>query len=190
MRSKPRWILVVALLIPACSAVGTSSDTDRATLAAPPQRVVDDVAALLPGAIVFIDDAEREILRRGRPLTADEARIAQAVGVAHPEQVRVLVHDDFIEPRDRAWVALAQRLGVDYDGEFAGRTSGHGIELAPRMRSRSLMAHELTHVAQYERLGTPALLRQYFTELLVVGYERSPIEAEARASERIDVQRH
>jgi hypothetical protein len=51
------------------------------------------------------------------------------------------------------------------------------------------MAHELTHVAQYERLGTPALLRQYFTELLVVGYERSPIEAEARGNERIDTER-
>jgi len=108
------------------------------------------------------------------------------VGVAHPEQVRVLVHDDFIEPRDRAWVALAQRLGVDYDGEFAGRTSGYGIELQPRLRSRRLVAHELTHVAQYERLGTPALLRQYFTELLVVDYERAPLEAEARANERID----
>ena len=189
MRLNPRWIFAVVLLASACGTVGTLDDTDRAALAAPPQRIADDVAALLPGAIVFLDDAEREILRRGRPLTADEARIAQAVGVAHPEQVRVLVHDDFIEPRDRAWVALAQRLGVDYDGEFAGRTSGHGIELAPRRRSRSLMAHELTHVAQYERLGTPALLRQYFTELLVVGYERSPIEAEARGNERIDTER-
>jgi hypothetical protein len=188
MRFKPGWIVVIALLVTACGTVGTMSDSDRATLAAPPQRIVDDVTALLPGAIVFIDDAEREILRRGRPLTDDEARLAQLVGVAHPEQVRVLVHDDFIEPRDRAWVALAQRLGVDYDGEFAGRTSGHGIELAPRRRSRSLMAHELTHVAQYERLGTPALLRQYFTELLVVGYERSPIEAEARGNERIDTE--
>jgi len=181
--------ILVALMLAACSTVGTLGDTDRAALAAPPQRITDDVEALMPGAIVFLDDAEREILRRGRPLTADEARIAQQVGVAHPELVRVLVHDDFIEPRDRAWVALAQRLGVDYDGEFAGRTSGHGIELQPRMHARSLVAHELTHVAQYERLGTPALLRQYFVELLVVGYERSPIEAEARANERIELQR-
>jgi hypothetical protein len=184
MRSNPAWILLIALLPTGCGTVGTLGDDDRATLATPPQRVVDDVAALLPGAITFIDATEREILRRGRPLGVDEARIAQAVGVVHPEQVRVLVHEDFIEPRDRAWVALAQRIGVDYDGEFAGRTSGHGIELAPRMRSRALLAHELTHVAQYERLGTPALLRQYFTELLVVGYERSPIEAEARGNER------
>jgi hypothetical protein len=185
MRLKPRWIFAVVLLASACSTVGALTDDDRAALATPPQGIADDVAALLPGAIVVIDDAEREILRRGRPLTADEARLAQAVGVVHPERVRVLVHHDFIEPRDRAWVALAQRLGVDYDGEFAGRTSGHGIELQPRMRSRRLLAHELTHVAQYERLGTPALLRQYFTELRVVGYDRAPLEAEARANERI-----
>jgi hypothetical protein len=186
MRSKTTWILIAALLSPGCGTVAVLDDTDRAALANPPQRITDDVTALLPGAIVFLDDAEREILRRGRPLSAEELRIAQAVGVAHPEQVRVLVHPDFIEPRDRAWVALARRVGVDYDGEFAGRTSGHGIELQPRMHSRALLAHELTHVAQYERVGTPALLRQYFTELLVVGYERSPIEVEARANERAD----
>jgi hypothetical protein len=190
MRLKQGWFVVVVLLVSACSTLGALSDSERAGLADPPRRIADDVAALLPGALAFIDDSEREILRRGRPLTAEEARIAQAVGVAHPEQVRVLVSNDFIQPRDRAFVALARRLGIDLDAGLLGRTSGHGVQLRHgSARSRRLLAHELTHVAQYERMGTAALLRQYFVELLVVGYERSPIEAEARANEPLGPER-
>ena len=185
MRWKPVWIVVV-LLASACGTTGTLRDTDRAALADPPRSVVDNVEALLPGALAVIEDSEREILRRGRPLTAEETRIALAVGVAQPERVRVLVRDDFIEPRDREFVALARRLGLD-DGDLAGRTSGHGLQLRPRMaKSRRLLAHELTHVAQYERLGKETLLRQYFTEMLVVGYERAPLEEAARANEPLE----
>src|SRR5688572_8771926 len=191
MRLNPRWLLVVVLLAPACGTVGTLDDNERARLADPPRSVADNVAALLPGAIAYIDDSEREILRRGRPLTVEEARIAQAVGVAQPERVRLLVHDDFIQPRDRAFVALARRLGIDIDADLLGRTSGHGIQVRhASARSRRLLAHELTHVAQYERMGKADLLRQYFVELLVVGYGRSPIEAEARANEGLDAVGH
>jgi hypothetical protein len=111
------------------------------------------------------------------------------VGVAHPEKVRVLVTSQFIEPRDRAFIALVRKLGLASDAGEMGHASGYGIQLLPRIsRSRRLMSHELTHVAQYERMGKIALLRQYFTELLVVGYERSPIEAAARDNERLDLQ--
>ena len=166
---------VVMLLASACSTLPLS-DAD----------IADEVATLQPGAVVFIAETEREILRRGRLLTANETRIALAVGVAHPEQVRVLVHGDFIEPRDRAWLALAKKLGVEDDVEQAGRASGHGIEVQARFElSRSVFAHELTHVAQYERLGTAGLLRDYLTQLLAVGYERAPLELEAKANEHI-----
>ena len=186
MRLKPVWILAVALLAPACGTVGTLSDGDRAALAAPPPRIVEDVEALLPGALAFIDDSEGQILRRGRPLTEEQVRLARAVGVAHPERVRVLVDDEFVKPRDRDFIALARKLGIDTDAEESGRAHGHGIHLKPGFaRSRRLLAHELTHVAQYERMGKAALLRRYFVELLVVGYGRSPIEAEARANENL-----
>jgi hypothetical protein len=157
---------------------------ELAILADPPADIAADVAALQPGALVFTDDAEREILRRGRPLDARESGMALAVGVAHPEQVRVLVHDGFIEPTDEAFIALCRELGVDLDAPEAGRTSGHGIEVLPWFaRSRTVMAHELAHVAQYERLGTAGLLRDYLTQLLTVGYERAPLEVEARSKE-------
>jgi hypothetical protein len=187
MRGWTTLILGVVLLASACSTVGTSSDGDRAALADPPRRIIDNVDALMPGGLAFVDESEREVLRRGRPLTADETRLAQAVGVAHPERVRVWVTDEFTRPRDREFILLARRLGIDVDEEEKGRAAGYGIQLKPRFqRSRRLLAHELTHVAQYERMGNAGLVRQYFLELLVVGYERSPIEAAARANERIE----
>jgi hypothetical protein len=68
-----------------------------------------------------------------------------------------------------------------------GRAAGHGIELKPRFaHSRRLFAHELTHVAQYERLGKAALLRDYMTQMLMVGYDRAPLEVEARANEHFE----
>lgn len=167
--------MATSLLAAACNTL-PSTDGDTAA----------NVAALMPGAIAFIENNERAIVRRGRPLTANETRIARAVGVAHPEQVRVLVHDDFLEPRDKAFIALARKLGVDVDADESGRAAGHGIEVKrPFERSRRVFAHELTHVAQYERLGTAGLLHDYLTQLLLVGYERVPLEVEARANERI-----
>jgi hypothetical protein len=185
MRLRPGWVVVVvAILASACTTLAPLTDNERAALADPPREIADNVAALMPGAIAYIDDTERQVLRRGRPLTPGETRIALEMGVAHPEQVRVLVHSTFIEARDPAFVALARKLGVEDDPDEAGRAAGHGIQVKPQFaRSRSLFAHELTHVAQYERLGTAGVLRQYFVELLMVGYDRAPIEAEARASE-------
>ena len=182
-------VLSGVLLATACSTIAPLSDRELADLANPPPDIAASVAVLLPGAVTYIDDSEREIQRRGRRLTARELRIAQAVGVAHPEQVRVLVTEVFIEPRDRAWAALARKLGVADDPDEVGRAAGHGIEIKPRFAgSRTLFAHELTHVLQYERLGTEGVLRRYFVELLRVGYARAPIEAEARANERLGLQ--
>ena len=186
MRWKTGMIFVVVLLAAACGTMAPLSDSERASLADPPPAIARNVAALQPGAVAYMEDTERETMRRGRPLTADETRIARTVGVAHPEQVRVLVHDNFIEPRDPAFIALARRLGVADDADEAGRASGHGIQLKPKFaRSRRLLAHELTHVAQYERLGTSAVIRQYMTQLLMVGYYRAPLETEARANEGV-----
>ena len=184
--STPAALSLAVLLAAGCSTVGPLTDTERATLADPPPAIAAGVVALQPGAIAFIEDSERVIKRRGRPLTANETRIARAVGVAHPEQVRVLVHDDFLEPRDKAFIAMARKLGVDIDADEAGRAAGYGIEVKRQFeRSRRVFAHELTHVAQYERLGTAGLLHDYLTQLLLVGYEHVPLEVEARANERI-----
>ena len=94
MRWKPGMIFVVVLLATACGTIAPLSDSERASLADPPRKIAESVAALQPGAVAYIEDSEREIMRRGRPLTADQTLIARAVGVVHPEQVRVLATVD------------------------------------------------------------------------------------------------
>jgi hypothetical protein len=45
---------------------------------------------------------------------------------------------------------------------------------------RALVAHELAHTAQYERLGgIRPFLRQYLMECLTIGYPAAPLEQEA-----------
>ncbi len=51
-----------------------------------------------------------------------------------------------------------------------------------------LVAHELAHTAQYERLGgIRPFLRQYLLECLTIGYPAAPMEQEAiAAASRLD----
>lgn len=47
----------------------------------------------------------------------------------------------------------------------------------------ALIRHELCHVEQYERLGTVRFLWRYITLWMRYGYERHPMEIEARKHE-------
>ena len=51
------------------------------------------------------------------------------------------------------------------------------------LRDENLIAHELAHVEQYERLGTARFLWRYFVLLLRYGYDDHPMEIEARRHE-------
>ena len=62
-----------------------------------------------------------------------------------------------------------------------GLTARYGIVFKTRP-TRFLIAHELRHVAQYERLGLDGFAHRYITELLAVGYAQSPLEADANAA--------
>ena len=47
-------------------------------------------------------------------------------------------------------------------------------------RERTLIAHELVHTAQYERLGgILPFLRKYLFECVTIGYPEAPLEQEA-----------
>jgi hypothetical protein len=78
--------------------------------------------------------------------------------------------------------AAAKAIGLA-PAATCGLTLGYGIFIRDDCwRSRALIAHELTHTAQYERLGgIEQFLRQYLGECLTVGYLNSPLEQEAAA---------
>ena len=64
----------------------------------------------------------------------------------------------------------------------AAVTYGHVI-LADRRVEGPLLAHELHHVRQYERLG-PLYIPLYVAIWIVTGYRRHPFEESARLAER------
>ena len=179
------WMaLAPAALAAGCASVGPLNDTERASLAAPSPAIAERVAALQPGAVAFVEESDRAIGERGRPLTDAETALAREVGVEHPELVRVLVADPFIAPHDPAFAVEARKLGIGAASEGA-RTTGHGIQIKPKYAtSRWILAHELTHVGQYEHQGTTGFVHEYLTELLLFGYARAPLETAAHANER------
>jgi len=77
----------------------------------------------------------------------------------------------------------AQRAGL-ISPHIAGMTLGYGIALrGDCLGDTRLLAHELAHVAQHERMDLNGFLRQYVRECVLPGYPRGALEAEARAAE-------
>jgi hypothetical protein len=107
---------------------------------------------------------------RGRPLTDDERRDAAALlpGVAL-DRVRLVEH---------AMLPIA--------AGFAAITLGHTIYVRGRLADHAagLLAHELAHVRQFERLGRHRMFADYGALWLAHGYRAHPLEVEARAIER------
>ena len=144
------------------------------------QVLIDRFAELLPLATQWATNEQDRILREGRPLDADLAADARALGVRTPERVRWLVVETIARPKNRLLKAACD--AIDFLGpETRGLTLGYAIFIrADCAAERALMRHELVHVAQYKRLGgIEPFLRQYLMECLVVGYEASPLEQEA-----------
>ena len=103
-----------------------------------------------------------------------------AVGVRGPERVRLLALPCVPTPTD-----LTLKTAVAAIQFLTPATRGLALRYGIFVRSdcwgeRRLIAHELVHTAQYERLGgIRPFLRQYLTECLTVGYPAGPMEQEA-----------
>lgn len=141
------------------------------------------VSLLLPYIARWIDAQERRILAEGTPL--DERGIADArrIGIACPERVRLLKVNQVPLPVGALIESLGKWVGAP-GGQTAGLAARYGIFIrADVWDDRRLIAHELTHTAQYERLGgVGPFLRQYLTECLTSGYAAADLELEANAT--------
>ena len=136
---------------------------------------------LLPLAVEWAAEQERMILEAGVPLDKQQLADAKALGVHAPERVRLLRVDEVPTPRHPLLAEAAARTGLVSPGT-AGLTLRHGIFIrSDCWGQRLLVAHELVHVTQYERLGGfEAFLRPYLKEcILPPGYPNGPMEQEA-----------
>ena len=138
------------------------------------------VPLMLPLGVAWLARQERRILAEGVPLDADQLADARALGVAAPERVRVLCLPRLPLPDNRLVRVVALRTGTLATGTV-GLSARYGIFLRePYRHERRLLAHELVHTRQYERLGgIRPFLRQYLRECLTVGYQQAPMEWEA-----------
>jgi len=143
---------------------------------------------LLPLATKWAAAVEKRILREGVPLSEQEMGDARAMGVREPQRVRLLALAQVPAPRNLTLRSAAAAIQF-----LTAETRGLALRYGIFVRSdcwgeRALVAHELVHTAQYERLGgIRPFLRQYLHECLTIGYPAAPMEQEAIvAASRLD----
>ncbi|MCD6051663.1 MAG: hypothetical protein K0Q55_3072 [Verrucomicrobia bacterium] len=140
---------------------------------------------LLPLACTWAEEQETMILRDGVPLTAKLLADARAIGVKQPERVRLRVVEEVPMPTNPLLKSAAEETGL-LSPLTAGLTLRYGIFIrADCWGDRRLVAHELVHTMQYERMGGFApFLEQYLQECLTLGYPNGELEQEARRVEK------
>jgi hypothetical protein len=139
------------------------------------------VPFILPAATAWITRHEQRILAEGTRLTDRQLADAEALGVVDAGQVRLLAVPTVPMPLARLARFARPLVGTSFE-QTSGLTARFGIYLRREVaEDRALIAHELTHTVQYERLGgIRPFLRRYLTECLTAGYLAAPLEEEAR----------
>jgi hypothetical protein len=147
------------------------------------QSLIAQLAALLPLAVEWAAEQEQWILREGVPLSEPELDDARAAGVQEPKRVRLLKVESIPSPA-HPMLKAACAVTNFIPAAPRGLTVRYGIFLrSDCWRDRTIIAHELVHTAQYERLGgILPFLSKYLLECATIGYAQAPMEQEARAS--------
>lgn len=171
------------LLLVGCMITLKPSSTELQALEHPPAEIEAKINKFFPRALAWYSETETELLSQGRELSVEELAIARHLGIQQAERVRVIVLEVFPMPTDPELKIEAEKYGLGSALE-GGRTLGYAILLKSQLaNNRTILTHELVHIAQRERLGKEGFLRRYLVELEMLGYARSPLELEAYAKQ-------
>lgn len=142
----------------------------------------EEFKTLFPQACAWAENQERKILMNGVQLSPAQIIDAKERGVAHPEKVRLLKVKLIPLPDGPALRAAAEAAGLN-SATTVGQTFRYGIFIREDVwNRRDVLAHELSHTSQYERLGgIQQFLQQYLHECNTLGYANAPLEKEALA---------
>jgi hypothetical protein len=134
---------------------------------------------MLAEAAAWAEGQEDIILQTGVPLTAAQRIIAVEQGVRNPDRVH-LKRVGVIPAPEGPLGDVARAINL-ITPMTVGLTLRYGIYIREDYwDDRETVAHELTHVRQYEDLGgIIQFLRQYLHECSTVGYPGAPMEQEA-----------
>jgi len=144
---------------------------------------IDQLEELLPLAAQWAAAQERRVLCEGVPLSKIELADAKKIGVRNPERIRLLRVDAVPVPAHPMLRAAAASINFITAAPL-GLALDCGIFVrADHWRDRALIAHELVHTAQYQRLGgILPFLQTYIVQCATVGYRNAPLELEAIAT--------
>jgi hypothetical protein len=147
------------------------------------QTAIDQLEQILPLAVQWAAEQERRVLCQGVHLSPIEMSDARAIGVRNPERVRLLRVAAVpvpVHPMLRAAAASINFLTA----APRGLALDYGIFIrTDHWRDRALIAHELVHTAQFQRLGgILPFLQTYIFQCATVGYPNAPLELEAIAT--------
>jgi hypothetical protein len=155
-------------------------------------RALQHIASLAGGllATLWIQTRRRHYRRTGSPLTTedrealltyysadllDRVRVARPPHIENPLLVRALVPLGLKPPAD-----LRRMMGMAFVDTVA-LSQGAG-----RIRSRSILFHELVHCVQYQVMGTRRFLTAYVHDWLTNGRDYWTIVFEEEAYELTD----
>jgi hypothetical protein len=145
---------------------------------------LNELPVLFPHVVDWISYLEKQPRDSGRPLIPIEFNLARHVGVARPEQVRILSVPRIPLPSHPRVKQSAKEAGL-LTADTGGLTAGYGVIVRlDCTRDLRLLAHEFVHVAQYERLGREGFLQEYIQQIAAHGYLDAPFELEAEAKSR------
>jgi hypothetical protein len=144
------------------------------------QTTIDQLEQLLPLAVQWAADQERRVLCQGVRLSKVELSDAKSIGVRNPERVRLLRVDAVPVPAHPILRSAAASINF-LTAAPRGLALDYGIFVrADHWRDRQLIAHELVHTAQFQRLGgILPFLQTYIFQCATVGYPNAPLELEA-----------
>lgn len=135
-------------------------------------------------AASWVEKQEAYILANGIPLNEKQRLIASKMGIKHIDKIKIMQVESIPEPEDSILKEKNKILGF-FSSNTLGITYRSGIYIRNDFwEDESLLIHELTHTLQYERLGGIVdFLNQYIKECIYFGYDKSPLEIEARTME-------
>ncbi len=149
------------------------------------RKLLARLPRLLPLAIDWAQGIEAQCLVKGKPLAFWQQADARAVGVVHPDRVRICLMDQVPQPSHPELRAAAKEIGF-LGPETLGLTLGYGIFICKTHAGlRWLLRHELRHVAQCDTAGGLGMfLTEYLGQIASLGYDQALLEVDARGHEQ------
>lgn len=138
---------------------------------------------LLSHAIAWAESESQRAASEGTKLPTDFIEIARRVGVVRPDRIRTMLVNRLPFPDEPILRQAAMEAGM-LGPEMVGLTLGYGIFIVHGHDDVRLISHECRHVYQYETLGSiEQFLPVYLQQILEFGYNRAPLEIDARTHE-------